>query len=184
MNSGKFVTPEVNFLPEDDLIERQGGRFLKWALSWGKKIIVLTELLVVIAFLSRFKLDSDVANLSEEIDRRKIIIQASESFEREFRSVQSRTGKVKTITSLPSVVTIYDTAQMLIPKVVAIDQIGVAEKKLSLQGIGEDKNLSAMVADFKTSPDFAAVILEKVIKQGQNVGIEFSLTAEYTRKKQ
>ncbi len=181
MKQEKFVTPEVNLLPQDDMEQHPGGKFLKWALSWGKKIIVLIELIVVIAFLSRFKLDSDVANNSEEIARRKTIILASKDFEKEFRQVQTKVNKVKSITSLPNSVTIYDVVQTLIPSSVNVGSISITGTKVNLEGEGEDSALSKMVADFKSSPDFSDVVLEKVTKQGDSTQISFSLSAEYTK---
>lgn len=177
----KFVTPDVNLLPEDDLEQRPGGKFLKWALSWGKKIVILTELIVVLAFLSRFKLDSDVANYSEEIDRRKTIILASQNFEQEFRTTQEKVNKVKAALNTPSLVTIYDTVQDLVPSEVTTDQIGIVDTKVSIAGTGEDAYLSQMVNSFKGSPDFSDVILEKVTKEGESLDIEFSMTAVYTK---
>lgn len=180
--SHTFVTPEVNLLPEDNLEQRPGGKFLKWSLSWGKKIVVLTELVVVLAFLSRFKLDSDVASLSEEIDRRKTIILASQNFENDFRRLQEKVKKAKATSSIPSLVHVYDTVQLLIPSEVAIDQISITERQVNLEGKGDDPNLSTMVAAFKSSPNFADVTLDKVTKQGENTEIEFSLTADYIDK--
>lgn len=178
----KYVTPEVNLLPEDDLEQRPGGKFLKWSLSWGKKIVVLTELIVVVAFLSRFKLDSDVATLSEEIDRRKTIILASQNFENDFRRLQEKVKKVKVTNSLPSLVNIYDTVQLLIPQAVAINEISITDTHVGLEGKGDDQNLSSMVTAFKSSPNFTDVTLNKVTKQGQEAEIEFSLSADYVNK--
>jgi hypothetical protein len=48
----------INFLPEDELEKSPIGRFLKWALKAGRYIIVLTELIVVVVFISRFRLDN------------------------------------------------------------------------------------------------------------------------------
>ncbi len=181
-DKSKFVTPEVNLLPDDELEQRPGGKFLKWALSWGKKIVVLTELVVVLAFLSRFKLDSDVATFSEEIDRRKTIILASQNFETEFRNIQEKVKKVKATVKTPSLVAIYDIVEQLTPAEVTIDNTTILDRKVSLEGKGNDQNLSTMVTAFKVSPDFDNVILDKVSKQGQNEEIEFSLTAEYIKK--
>lgn len=176
------MTPEINLLPQDDLESRPGGKFLKWALSWGKKIVVLTELMVVLAFLSRFWLDSSVADLSEEIDRRKTIIQASSQFENEFKTTQSKINQVKTITNLPSPVVIYDITKSLISPQIMINEITISGTKVKVQGSGEDRLISALVASFKSSQDFSEVILEKVSKQTKEPYVDFSLTAIYIRK--
>lgn len=203
MPEEKFITPEVNLLPSDDLESKPGGKFLKWSLSWGKKIVVLTELLVVLAFLSRFKLDSDVANLSEELDRRKTIILASSDFEKQFRSIQARLAKAKEIDASSSPVTVYDKALALIPSSITVTSITTKDKSVTFQGQGDDQTLSIMVAAFKNSLDFDDVIIEKVKKEGSattpavtkpspntasvispasGVGVNFVLTATYVHK--
>lgn len=176
-----FITPEINLLPENDLESRPGGKFLKWALSWGKKIVILTELIVVIAFLSRFWLDSEVANQSEEIDRRKTIILASANFEEEFRLNQAKIAQVKTITVIPSPVTIYDNVKSLVANQIQISQITIDGRKVSLLGKGEDKLLTALVSSFKNTTDFDEVSLEKVSKDSSSPTVDFSLTAIYTK---
>lgn len=178
------MTPEVNLLPEDNLEERPGGKFLKWALSWGKKIVVVTELIVVLAFLSRFKLDSDVANNSEEIDRRKTIILASEEFEKEFRVVSEKVKKIEIAENIPTVVKIYDTANALIPSDVTLSEFSIKSQKVSLVGKGEDSEVSKMVAAFKSSPNFSSdVVLDTVTKRGDESTVNFSMTATYVKRK-
>lgn len=43
-------------------------RFLRWLLSYGRFIVILVEIVVIIAFVMRFKLDADLSSLKEEID--------------------------------------------------------------------------------------------------------------------
>lgn len=169
-------------MPENDLESHPGGKFLKWALSWGKKIIILTELIVVLAFLSRFWLDSEVANNSDEIDRRKTIIEASSDFEKDFRTVSASINQIKMINSLSSPVTIYDASKSLIGTKVTISAIDIKGKKVSIHGTGADSDLSSLVSAFKDSNDFDNVTLEKVSKQSSSSTVDFSLTALYTRK--
>ena len=178
----KLTTPDVNLLPEDDLESRPGGKFLKWALSWGKKIVVLTELLVVLAFLSRFKLDSDVANFSEEIDRRRTIIIPSSDFEKQFLFIQDRIKKAKIITTSPSLVTVYDKMTALIPSGIIISTTSLTPTTLSVQGKGEDSLLTTMVTAFKGSSDFDEVTLETVSKSSADPLVKFTLTATYIPK--
>lgn len=183
MTSPKFTTPEINLMPaDDDLESRPGGKFLKWALSWGKKIVVLTELIVVLAFLSRFWLDSEVANQSEDIGRRKTIISASADFEKEFRATQNLTQQIKKATNLPATTKIYDAAKSLISPNISITKITIKDLKVSVEGNGDDHSISSLVSSFKNSPDFESVILERVSKQSPSASVDFSLTAIYSHK--
>lgn len=80
----------INLLPATEFEESFWGHFLKWAVTYGRYIIILTELVVIIAFFSRFKLDNDLRSLSEEIEGQKNVLDAGMVREQEFRYMQSR----------------------------------------------------------------------------------------------
>ena len=179
MPAEKFTTPEINLLPKDDIDSRPEGKFLRWALSWGKKIVIITELVVVLAFLSRFKIDSDVANYSDEIERKKNIVVTFADFEKDFRAVSSQVNKIKTLQSAVSVVTILDATQVLIPQTIELGQIVVAKDSVRIEGSGDDQSLALMVAAFKGSKDFRNVVMDRVTQEGNETLATFSLSADY-----
>ncbi len=177
-----FGTPDLNLLPEDDLLGRPGGKFLIWALSWGKKIVILTELVVVLAFLSRFWLDTTIANLSDDIDKKKAIILASSDFESKFLAVKDRIGKFNAEESIPSTVVIKKQVEGLIPVGVTITLLSVSGNSIAVAGAGDDLSLSKMVANFKGSENLGDVTIQRVTKEGSGFGVSFSLTATYLGK--
>lgn len=179
MPDGKFTTPEINLLPKDDMDTRPEGKFLRWALSWGKKIVIVTELVVVLAFLSRFKIDSDVANLSDEIERKKNIVVTFAEFEKDFRAVSAQVAKIKAVQQTTSVVTILDATQGLIPSTVKLGQIVVSEDLVRIEGSGDDQSLALMVAAFKASKEFKNVVMDRVTQEGNQTLATFSLSADY-----
>lgn len=87
----------LNLLPRSDLDGSWWGRFLKWALSTGRYIIILTEMVVIMAFLSRFKLDRDLSDLAERIEGKKNVLAALSVNENAFRNIQKRLAVTKTL---------------------------------------------------------------------------------------
>jgi hypothetical protein len=81
---------KINLLPPSEFELSFWGRFLKWAVTTGRYVIIVTELVVIVAFLSRFKLDSDLSGLSDEIRGKKNILDAQAAIETKFLGVQSR----------------------------------------------------------------------------------------------
>ncbi len=81
---------EISLLPRQGLEGTPLGRLIDWLLSSGRYIIIFTELIVIGAFLSRFWLDRKNSDLSEEIRQQKAILEATRSFEQEFRLFQTR----------------------------------------------------------------------------------------------
>lgn len=170
----------INLLPDDDLLGRPGGKFLVWALSWGKKIVIITELVVVLAFISRFWLDTSIANFSEEIDKKKTIILASSEFEQKFVDVQKRLNEVKKITRVPSATTVMDRTRQVMPQTITLVQMSVNGSSISLAGLGQDADLAKMVIAFKEAPDFTDVTMDRVAKeQAALTGVNFTLAAKY-----
>src|SRR3989344_3420723 len=80
----------LNLLPKSELEQTLWGRILKWALSGGRYIVILTEMVVIIAFLSRFKLDQDMSDLGERINGKKNVLEVQAPIEAKFRTVQDK----------------------------------------------------------------------------------------------
>lgn len=64
--------------------------FVSWLLNVGRYIVIFTELVVIGAFLSRFWLDRENADLSERLRQEKAILDSTLEFENEFNLFQSR----------------------------------------------------------------------------------------------
>lgn len=182
MPEEKFPTPEINLLSGDELESGPQGKFIKWALTWGKRIVVLTELVVISAFLSRFWLDTTVANLNEEIDHRKAVVTGTAGFETTFRVVQARVAKAQLIEKKVSVLEFYDSAEKLIPGNVVVNQISIGKKGISFTGQASETAMAGLVAAFRNSADFADIGIERIAKQDKSLGVDFSFSASYGRK--
>lgn len=176
-------TVEVNLLPEDDLEQRPGGKFLKWALSWGKRIVIITEAIVILAFLSRFWLDTTVADLWDQTTTRKNTLEASANFEKKFRSVNERITKVKITQEATSIITVFDKARSLVPPKITISQMTVGVSQISLAGSSDEQSLALLVGAFRQSPDFSDLTVERVAKAETGFNIEFSMKATYVQGK-
>ncbi|MCL5432409.1 MAG: hypothetical protein M1484_04990 [Patescibacteria group bacterium] len=169
----------INLLPGDDLEGRPGGIFLKWALTWGKRIVIVTELIVILAFLSRFWLDTTVANNSDLISQKQAIVASEDSFETQFRTVTNRIVQAKTIEAQVSPLVVYDTAQALIPPQIAVNQFVVTNEKINFGGQSDAAAIAQLVSNFKNSPDFSGVNVEKISKSSDDPNIIFTLSADY-----
>lgn len=83
-------TAPINLLPKTEFEMSFWGRFIKWALTTGRYIIILTELVVIIAFMSRFKLDRDASDIGDAILGKQALLEASSNTEKTLRLVQSK----------------------------------------------------------------------------------------------
>lgn len=88
---------QINLLPQDDFQSSTFGRILKWALSSFRVMVIVTELIVMSAFLSRFWLDAKNSDLNEELNISKAQIVAYKDVETEFRLYQKKLNITKNL---------------------------------------------------------------------------------------
>lgn len=79
--------------------EKLPVRVVRWLLSTGRYIFIFVEALVLVAFISRFKLDADLASKKEAIEQQIPYIESLEPFEILIRTIQV---KLSTIDGLKS----------------------------------------------------------------------------------
>jgi hypothetical protein len=116
----------INLLPKTEFETSFWGRFLKWALTAGRYIIILTEMVVILAFLSRFKFDKDLLDLNESIAGKKNILEATYQIEQNFRSAQTRINLAKEILSAaPTTTELLDKITSAVPVGMSLQSINV-----------------------------------------------------------
>lgn len=82
----------INLLESSTAPVNTWDRIYDWVFSVGRYIIIAVELVVVLAFASRFYFDRQNNDLKESINTKVQMLQAQASFERQMRVVQSVLG--------------------------------------------------------------------------------------------
>lgn len=68
-----------------------------FSITIGRYVVVFTELIVILAFLSRFFIDRQISDLDDRLKQQVGVIDASRDFETNFRLTQGRLAGAKTI---------------------------------------------------------------------------------------
>jgi hypothetical protein len=84
------TSEQINLIPKEGFNQTTSGRILMWLLSTFRIILIVTELVVIAAFVSRFWLDAKNSDLSDKIKEDTSIITSLSGFEQEFKDVQWR----------------------------------------------------------------------------------------------
>jgi len=178
----KAIKTTIEFIPQEPWEKTNFGKFLKWLLNIGRWIVIITELIVIIAFLSRFKLDRDLTNLNEKIKQKQAIINSSTAFEKDFRFLQK---KLSTIEGL-------NKSQIESNKILAIfSQITPAgiqlsnfiidnQRKIGLTASADSETTFAFfLKNLKAEPQLKNLALDKIsINQEQFGKIVFNIKVE------
>jgi len=90
MAAQKQKKDQINLLPQRGFAASTSGRVLLWILSTFRVIVIVTEIIVMIAFLSRFWMDAQNTDLAEKIQQQQAVLTSFTQFEKEFKSAQKR----------------------------------------------------------------------------------------------
>ena len=158
--SDKPKGSKINLLFQEGFEHTTSGRVLNWAVSAGRAIVILTELVVITAFLSRFWLDRTLTNLNEDNDKRRAQVELSRSFENDFRDAQIRLASYKTITSRNfKVSSVVEEVGQYLPEDIVLTSIGVNSENIELKGRAfTDGGLAVLLKFISDSKNYTNVL--------------------------
>jgi Tfp pilus assembly protein PilN len=169
----------VNLLNQDDFSQSAVGKVMLWALSIGRYIVVFTELIVILSFLSRFTLDRRLTDLNEEIARQKAIILSYGTLEADFRDLQQRLKIIHQQTPSLTAPQILTLVNRILPPDVRLIDMNINAGQLQFNAIAlSSQGFAQFVTAILTQNTFNQVTLGSVSSEDQGNTIEFSLTAQ------
>jgi Tfp pilus assembly protein PilN len=174
----------IEFLPQESWEKGTGGRLLKWALTVGRHVVIFTELIVILAFLSRFKFDRDLTDINEEIKQKQAIVTNSAKFEQEFRLLQSRLVRIEQQKNIqPETDLIVDAVASLLPIDVYLSDLTVANQQITLNAVAlSETGLAGLANNLKTSGKFSKPLISQIYYGGDSdIGIKFQIKTEFIK---
>lgn len=172
----------LELLPKEDWEKGSLGKILKWTLSVGRYIVIVTELIVILAFLSRFKLDRDLTDLNEDVRRKQAVVTAFSSFEENFRLLQKKITTIENLeTTRFQTTATLSVLSSLVPVDVYLSDLSVSPKDISLTATSlSEAGLGTFIKNLKSSNKFSQLSLSGISSGAENeIGIKFSLKGEF-----
>lgn len=167
----------INLLGDSDMGHTPLGRIVNWAITYGRYIMIGTEIVVLLAFISRFSLDRKLTDLKEEVSQKQDIIEANLSFENDVRLLQNKLASIKTLSALP--INPYDTLtsfQSLLPSGVYLQSFDLEKDVLTVQATaGSTYAFSQFIANLQATKSFTNIDIGD-IKRDPLLGIQFTFT--------
>ena len=156
-------------------------KIFKWLLSSGRFLIIAVEIVVLGAFLFRFKLDADIASTREAIEEQIPFIDSLASDETFIRKTQFQQSTIKTTKqSSPDFANILDNISKQTPSGVTLSTLnmgnGIGNASLKLVATATDNTqLNSFIAGLKSTNLFSDLTLADVSFEGGL--INFTLTS-------
>lgn len=173
-----------NNAPSVNLLKTKGNnfsdKFIKWALTIGRMVIILTETIALAAFLYRFVLDRQIIDQKDSINQKAAQIKLYERNEKEYRNLQDRLRIVTRLKNQAS-----DTATTL-ADVINMTPTGISFNTISINSsvLHIDANIQSVSAftDFVTKlkkyTKVTSVSIDRIENKTLNATIVVGITAK------
>lgn len=174
----KFIT--VNLLSADAFSESIFGKVLMWALSIGRYIVVFTELIVILSFLSRFKLDRDLTDLNSQINQQLLVIDSYGDLEHRFKDLQLKLSFMRERLAGVDVETTFESVILNLPPDVKLKNITTNRERVTLSATSlSSQGFYQFVNNLKANKAFSDLKVSNVSQDEEVVGgIVFDLSLD------
>lgn len=170
----------VNLLPQDAFSQSSAGRILTWALSTGRYIVVFTELIVILTFLSRFTLDRQLTDLNESILKKQAIVESYGDLETQIRDIQSKTKFIKQVDTRFKALDVLDFLGENTPEEIKLDSLIINANSFTLESVSYSPVvLESFIHSLRSNTRFTDVTLSKISTEKNDSGIKFIVSAQF-----
>lgn len=164
---------EISLLPSEENLNSPLAKITKWATSTGRVVIIFVELIVILAFLSRFSLDRRNADLSETLRQQKAILASTKDFENDYLSLQKRLSYIREFyNNEPQYVSFIDSLISTVPNDIYFQMFTFKKnpdnKQLYCQAqlySYQEQSLIDFITNAGLNPDIEYVNVQKIEKK-------------------
>ena len=185
------IKKELSLLPDTENPNSLSARVFKWLTTVGRWVIIITELVVVIAFLSRFWLDRKNSDLSEVSRQEQSILNSTQEFENEFSSFQQRLVVIKNFyNQQPQYDQQINTLITSTPQDIVFDNLSInydsstnqTKANASLTAFKEDSIVS-FITNLMVNPDIQSVNINQIEKKPKENNYSISISVVFKDSK-
>lgn len=171
---------KINLLPSEGFDISTFGRVLKWTLSTFRILVILTELIVMAAFLSRFWLDAKNSDLNNEIDTNKAQVLAYSDTESSMRQNQKKINIAKIFYTQKNISEIIENFSKLIPSDISLNSISISENLLTIRASSfSEQSIMQFLINLDSDDDLSDTNLSQVSSSVDNSYITvFTISAK------
>ena len=159
----------INLLPQEEFEASTLGRILRWAMGTFRIIVIVTEMVVMGAFLSRFWLDAQNSDLGDEMGVKSAQVEAQSDFEKKFRRLQTKLGIFKSLSGAVQPSTEINSIASKMPAEITLSSLSLGEDSLDIKGVsGSEAGIAQFIANLKSDTVFKTVELGAVNSSEEN----------------
>lgn len=174
----KAAQIKINLLPKDPFFSTVVGKTLRWALSAGRYVVIFTELVVIISFITRFTLDRRVTDLNSSINQKKQLILSYGDVEDEFRVAQEKISQYKQTEQETNLVDTFANLSEIMPDSIIMEELAIRPIDVNISGRTLSQNaFNLLINNLQISPKFTKINVSEVESGGDKPGLSFKIRA-------
>lgn len=176
----------INLVPQEEGPTSSPRGFLNWLLSAGRYLLIITELLLFSAFISRFYFDDRIQDqIDKGIKPRLETVDYLHKNEVEFKNLQARINNIKsTLNSRLEIAKIVDELIKLTPTGARLEKIQIDEKEILFSAsIPSIEVLEVFKNNFAKSKVFRSLDIADLFSTKDTGLITFKATSTLQRAK-
>ena len=177
----RLPAPSINLLRDQE--KSFFEKLISWSLNIGRLILILTECLALGVFLYRFKLDRDIVDLHDEIEKQQTFVRLLESREKEYRNIEQRlTTAGELLSSTPQATTITKQILDQADNALLVNQFALSPTSFHIEGraISLDK-VRVFIEYLKTYPNVEGVSVDRIENKTSTASLEVSISADFKK---
>ena len=173
----------INLIVKEKTEESFSGQFLAWALTYGRYIIIITQIFVLSVFFLRFKLDRDHTDLKESVSQKQALVESVSDLETEIRQVQGKLIYIKEITAYQDgFLKVIRFLQENTPSDTTFSTLVISTEKIHFSATAKNlRTFNLLLGKLQQGNKFTDVTLEDILRKSDG-RIEFKIEANINLK--
>lgn len=170
---------QISLLPTEKKVST-GEKLLNFCLTTGRHIVIGTQIIVLSCFLARFKLDRQLEDLSESIEKKQAVVQSFKQQEKKIRLLQTQLQEIEKVGGgRRDPQQLFRNLVDLLPPSVFLESLTLKQSKMSLTATAySSQDLATFLNRIILSEAFQEPALGEVaVDKGR---IKFSLSTYLT----
>jgi len=152
----------LNLIPQKGFEELTASKkIFFWMIGIGRIIVVGTELIAILVWLSRFKRDYDISLLTDSLENKQQVVENAKDLETDVRAAQKKIELIKTIRAKkPLFSKTIGKFTELIPEGVTLNTLNLNNKRLTFHIRTRSATAFAkLISKLLTSDNFETITL-------------------------
>lgn len=169
----------INLLIKDEFGESFSEQLLTWILSYGRYIIIITQIVVLSVFFLRFKIDREHTDLRELVSQQQSILETLTDNEEEIRKVQTRLSNIKQISeNNDAIIKVILYLQKHTPTDTVYSNLTLDKERITFNATSLNlRSFSYLLRELQNEQKFSDVTLENILRR-DNGRVEFKISAK------